>query len=146
VFVSVVAWLTLISGCVSLLGAVLTIPAAPSIPAFGALLGGTAALATGVGLRRRRSWARRATMVVLAYAAVAGFVQAGRLPDQLGQQYTTTVTVRSGGAPPTDMYFDGSRIRNAALLGAAVYALFSVLIILRFRSATIRAEFQEDDE
>ncbi len=140
-FISVMAWLGIVSGALTALGTCFAVVTHPTFAMLIGFLSGVATLATSLGLRLRKEWARLGFIFVLAYSTLMGFVGAARIrmPDLsqfgaaggIGQEQADAFT-------PT--------LRATALAGAVVVALLNVLILLKLTSRPVREEFGAEPE
>ena len=140
-FVSVVAWMGIVSGAVGALVFCLVVIFAPSFQNILGLLSSTAMLVASVGLWRRRDRARQAFMALLGYSAVMGIVGALRMRVPTVSDITATAGALPPGVSPGDIADLGSMVRTAALAITLVIAAVNVLVILKLRSPRVRAEF-----
>jgi hypothetical protein len=144
-FISIIAWLGILSGAMGVIGSCAFLLVHASVAGFIGLASGAVALATALGLRRRREWARQALVAFLGYSTLMGFVEAVRF--RLPQLSSFTA---AGGVPPgvTQAQLDAmaASAHSTALTGAAVFGLLNVLIILKLCTRRVRAEFPEDLE
>ena len=120
--VSFLAWLNVVSGAIGVVHGFGSMLASPTLSHIDLVVGSVGALVAGLGLRRRRNWARLSVIGVSAYA-IASFVVSG---------IYWTGAVRSSHMPVFWFY-----------LGC--FALVEVLIILKLCSRGVRLEFGVDE-
>ena len=139
-FVSVIAWLGILSGGSGVLACGIFIAIQPSFQFVVGLLSALAGLATAIGMWNRREWARQGFILVLAYSSVMGLIATVRFR---APQLSTMVP--AGGQPPaiTQAQVDAltSTMRVGLLIVTGVVTLINVLIILKLRTQRIREEF-----
>jgi hypothetical protein len=140
-FVSIVAWLGILSGALGTFGAIWFVVDQPGVRAVVFLLSCAGALVSALGLRARKEWARQGFILVLAYVAVMGVigaltVRAPRLSDFPGNPELPAPNVTQ--AQLDAMWSSG----RTSMVGMAVFgAVLDGLIILAFCSKRIRREF-----
>ncbi len=116
-FVTVVAWLGILSGASVTFSAVAGMAfERPSPGLVAALVGGVSAMVAGVGLNQREEWARQGFMFVLVYGMVGALVDFAVGPLRIGR-----------------------------LLGLLVALALNLWIIAKLRSPAVRAEFEESE-
>jgi len=116
-FVTVVAWLGILSGASVTFNAILGMAfERPSLGLFAALLGGLSAMVAGAGLNQREEWARKGFMFVQAYAIVGALVD-----------------------------FVGRPMRIEGLLALLAALGINAWILAKLRSAAVRAEFEDSE-
>jgi hypothetical protein len=140
-FVSLMAWLGIISGALTAVGTCFAVVTHPTLPMLVGFLSGVATLATSLGLRQRKEWARIGFIGVIAYSTLMGFVGAARIRMPELSQFGAT-----GGIGQEQVDALMPTLRATALVGAIVVALFNVLIILKLSSRTVREEFGAEPE
>jgi len=139
-FVSLIAWLGILSGGSGVLAFGIFMVVQPSFQFVLGLLGAIAGLATAIGMWKRREWARQGFIVVLAYSSVMGLISAVRF------RALQLSTVVPAGAEPTGMtqaQLDAltTTMRTGLLIVTGVVTLINVLIILKLRTQRVREEF-----
>jgi hypothetical protein len=97
-----------------------------------------AVLVASIGVLRRKEWARRAFVAILGIEFV--LVTLGIVVGQsLGMKLAARLAARSrSGQVPSGM---GTGLALGGLLGVGILAVF-VWLLLTFRSARVRAEFE----
>lgn len=130
--VTIIAWWGIASGVLGCVWGVTMLMGAPGLQSLVILAGAAASLATSLGLRERREWARRGLIFVLGYTVVMAFAGVLRapLPDQLLSQL-----------PPEEVAALRASARTAMLSGAVVLALFNGAIIAKLCTRRVREEF-----
>lgn len=130
--VTVIAWWGIVSGVLGCAWGVPMLLSAPSLRSVIVLAGSIASLATSIGLRERREWARRGLIFVLGYTVVMAFASVLRapLPEQLLSQLQ-----------PEEVATLRSAARAAMLTGAAVLAVINGAIIAKLCTRRVREEF-----
>lgn len=172
-FVSGLAWFTIVSSALGLAGSVCSGAVllatggdlAGSVGASGAHLpsgtetllqhlpllfflgaaGSALTLATGIGLKRRREWARLAFIWVLAGSSLYGFVNLFLQRAAFGHAAASAPTGAAGDQLRAQMDAMGPGLAIMALMGALLFAVVNAVIIARLCSAKVRAEFDTDD-
>lgn len=124
VFVTVIAWLGIISGILATLGGLMMLAVTPGMRPVVTLAGGVMALAAAIGLRRRRNWARLGFIAVLALSVVNGLINAFRV----------------SGVPD----INAAEVRNYYLAWVLGFGVINGLIIAKLCTARVRAEFDAD--
>ncbi len=140
-FVSFIAVLGILSGGSGVLVFALFAVMHPSLQNLVGLVSCIAALATAIGLWRRREWARQGFIWVLAYSTVMGFVGVLRSPRAAEIFEASRVHADLSQA---ELNFMTNSMRIVALVMSSIVALINLLIILKLRSRKVRREF--DDE
>ena len=145
-FVSVVAWLAIVSGMMTTLYSALGTIAGARPMLLGSLVGGLAAIVTGVGLRRRREWARRAFLVVLAYASLSSFAAVPLVRYRLERQLASGPR----GAPPPPITHEqvnqvAANLASIQLFWAVAFTLVGGLFFWRLCTRAVREEFDAGD-
>lgn len=135
-FVSVIAWLGIGSGCMATLGGVMMVLANGNLTAFGLLAGGIMGLIASVGLLRRRNWARLSFIGVQAYAILNGFA------NVVSQPAVVATRLSSSGLSADDASAALASARSAMLVAAVVFTLINGLVIAKLCSRRVRAEFE----
>jgi hypothetical protein len=140
-FVSVIAWMGIVSGALGTLGSCLAVLFGPTLHAVIGLLSSAAMLVASLGLRKRREWARIGFMAVLAYSAVVSIVgavtaRAPRLAD-----FGMLVGALPVNVTQAQLDEIAATIRTGTIAISLCIVLFNVLIILKLRSRAVRAEF-----
>ena len=139
-FVSVIAWLGIISGASGALVFLALLVLNPAMSSTVGFLSAVAGLVTSYGLWKRREWARQGFILVLAYSSVMGLWEALRfrvpriseLEAAAGQQLAVSQAQVDALA---------STLRAFALVLSTLVALFNVLIIIKLRTKRVRDEF-----
>ena len=139
-FVSVIAWLGIISGASGALVFLALLVLNPAMSSTVGFLSAVAGLVTSYGLWKRREWARQGFILVLAYSSVMGLWEALRfrvpriseLEAAAGQQLAVSQAQVDALA---------STLRLFALVLSTLVALFNVLIIIKLRTKRVRDEF-----
>ena len=139
-FVSVIAWLGILSGGSGVLVFGIFLVVQPGFQTCLGLLGAMAGLATSIGLWKRREWARKGFMAVLAYSSLVSLVSAVRF------RVPQLASVDPGAAAATGIsqaQVDAlaSVVHTGLLIVTGVVTLFNVLIILKLRTPRVREEF-----
>jgi len=140
-FISGMAWLGIVSGALTTLGSCPFLLSRPSIAAVVGFLSGAATLATSIGLKQRREWARLGFIGILGYSIAMGFGGAWRL-----RMPSLSEIAAAGGAPPPGISQEqldalASSMRPAVLVGALLVGLINALIIARLCTRRVREEF-----
>jgi hypothetical protein len=140
-FISGMAWFGIVSGALATLGFCSFLLSQPGIAAVVGFLSGAATLATSVGLRKRREWARLGFIGILGYSIAMSFVGVWslRMPN-------LSEMAAAGGAPPPGISQEqldalASAMRPAALVGALVVGFINALIIAKLCTRRVREEF-----
>ncbi len=116
-FVTVVAWLAILSGASLTLSSASTIFfERPTVGSVAALVGGVSAMIAGAGLNQREEWARRGFIFVLVYGILAPLVEAL-----------------------------GGHMRITAAVGFLMALVINGWLIDKLTSPGIRAEFDDQD-
>ncbi len=175
-FISGVAWFTILGGAGGLLGGLVwglvlvgsggefqrvlgdavVIGALPSTARFIVrhvalvavlcVLASAVMLATGIGLLRRREWARVATIWVLAVGVLSAFAGLFTRPFTLPPSALPASLPDSTRALIEGQMNQAAQgMHVAALLGALVLAAVNGLVILKLASAGVREEFETAD-
>ena len=139
-FVSVIAWLGIVSGGSGVLVFAIVLVVEPGFQTALGLLGSIAGLATSIGLWKRLEWARQGFMAVLAYSSLVSLVSAVRF------RVPQLASVDPGAAAATGIsqaQVDAlaSVVHTGLLIVTGVVTLFNVLIILKLRTPRVREEF-----
>lgn len=131
-FVTVIAWVGIVSGVLGSVAGCVFVLAAPSASSVLILASSVASLATSLGLRERREWARKGLIAVLAYTTAMSLIGAlgARLPDTL-----------TGQLPPEELEGLNATMRATMLVSALVMGAINGLIIAKLCTRRVRAEF-----
>ena len=138
-FVSIIAWLGIISAASGIVLALVVLPWQPDLRWSIGVLSAVVAATTSLSLRKRREWARQGFMGFLAYSSLMGIVGGLRwwVPH-------ITATIPPAGAAPamTQAQLDALTIsmRTPLLVVAGIGAAINLLIILKLRSRLVREE------
>jgi FtsH-binding integral membrane protein len=140
-FVSIVAWLGIISGAFGTLGSISFAVAQPGIRSAIFLLSTVALFVTALGLRARREWARQGFILVLAYTAVMGIIGARTTRPPRLSDYPSYPGVTAPKLTQEQLDAMWSSMRTSMLVMAVMGAALDGLVILAFSSKKIRREF-----
>ena len=143
-FVSVVAWLGILSGAFGTIGSASLLLWHPGLRILVALLSSLAMLITSLGLRRRREWARQGFIVVMCYSAVLGIVGALRYRPPRLSDFTASGATLPPGVTQAQLDAMFSDARSVMLVMAAGMALIDALLVLKPRSRRVREEFDAE--
>ena len=122
-FVSVAAWLGIISAASCIVLAVIALPWQRALRYDIGLLCAVAAATLSLGVRKRREWARQGFVAFLAFSTLMGIAGAARWR---AAQSTN---------PPADS------MRMPLLVVAGLGLVINLIIILKLRSRRVREEF-----
>jgi hypothetical protein len=137
-FVSIIAWLGIVSGCFATLSGVLIVRESPHLSSFGILAGGIMAVVAGLGLRRRRNWARLSFIAVQALAIVQSFARLVSQPAIIERQLS------SSGVSAADAKAAAATLPTMFLVMTLAFSLINALIIAKLCSRRVREEFEAE--
>lgn len=143
---SFIAWMSIISGALGVLATATAIFTQPSLGTSVIFFDAVCYFITGLGLRARREWARRAYLFVLAYSSVAVIMGAlrFRMPS------AAALPRQPGASSPmlTQEQLDavGTQMRPMMLILACASVVMSGLLAAWLCSRKIRAEFNTETD
>ena len=140
-FVSVVAWLGILSGACGVFGCLMITFVAPSLRAFVGLLSAGGTLIAALGLRARREWGRQGSMVLLSYSAAMGLYAAIRAPRLTTAQLTTLHVANGQAITAAQLHAAAPALHAAGIASALVAAVIIAVVVVKLSSEHVRQEF-----